>query len=153
MFNSKTIKVCYILCIHIKSYPMSSHWFSLIKIYCICPNLYFRYIIFWINTIKFRFVLIFSFISKFVEGWGDIKISDQVYLFLYLLLLLLALLMHFLIYYQLMLLITLGEIHSDISSRILIPTIWYCCPTSGAPKKKKTRQKKVCSNLKWLGSA
>ena len=36
MFNSKTIKVCYIFSIHIKSNPMNSFWFILIKIYFIC---------------------------------------------------------------------------------------------------------------------
>ena len=41
MFNSKTIKLCYIFSIHIQSYSVSSYWFILIKIYYICPILCF----------------------------------------------------------------------------------------------------------------
>ena len=64
MFNSKAIKVhCRVRCSsvissHIQSRPMSFYWSKLIKIYYTCPILYFRQIISWINTIKFRFVLV-----------------------------------------------------------------------------------------------
>ena len=37
---------------------MSPYWFILIKIYYIFPILYFKWIISWIKTIKFRFILI-----------------------------------------------------------------------------------------------
>ena len=46
MSNSKTIIVSYIFTIHIWCFPMSSYWLILIKIYYICPILYFRYIFF-----------------------------------------------------------------------------------------------------------
>ena len=42
MFNSKTIKISYIIIINIQSNSMSSSWFILIKIYYLCPILYFR---------------------------------------------------------------------------------------------------------------
>ena len=42
MFNSKTIKMSYISYIHIKSNPIISYQFVLIKIYYICPILYFK---------------------------------------------------------------------------------------------------------------
>ena len=58
IFNSKAIKVCCIIIINKQRYPMSFQWLILIKIYYICSIVYFRYIISWINTIKFRFVLI-----------------------------------------------------------------------------------------------
>ena len=68
IFNSKTIKACYIFSTHIQSNPTSSYWFILIKIYYICCILYFRQIISWINTIKFKFILII-----FLTGWDGIK--------------------------------------------------------------------------------
>ena len=58
MFNSKTIKVYYILSIYIQTNPMSSYWFIPIRIYYICPIPYFRKNFSWIKAIKVRFVLI-----------------------------------------------------------------------------------------------
>ena len=65
MFNSKAIKIHCIIIIHILNYPMSFYWFILITIYYICPILYFRYIIYGINTIIHRFILTICYISKF----------------------------------------------------------------------------------------
>ena len=38
VFNSKTIKICYIITIHIQSYPMRSHWFALFKLVLLPDN-------------------------------------------------------------------------------------------------------------------
>ena len=46
IFNSKTIKIYYFICIHMQNYSMRSYWFKPMNIYYICPILYFRYIIF-----------------------------------------------------------------------------------------------------------
>ena len=62
VFNSKTFKECYILSIHIQSYPLSSYCLLLNKIYYICPIFYFRKNISSINTIKFRFILEIFFV-------------------------------------------------------------------------------------------
>ena len=70
MFDSKAIKACYIFNIYRQSNPMSSYRFILIKIYYICPILYFRYIISWINTIKLRFILIIFLYFKTSQRMG-----------------------------------------------------------------------------------
>ena len=57
VFNSKAIKLCYIIIIHLEIYPMSSYWFIISKIYYTYPILYFRWIVSWINSFKFRFIL------------------------------------------------------------------------------------------------
>ena len=58
MLNSKIIKMNYVNFIHMQSYSMSSYWFIRIKIHYIFPILYFKWIISWKKTIKFRFILI-----------------------------------------------------------------------------------------------
>ena len=58
MFNSKAIKMYYVITIHMQSYPMSSYSFKLIKIYYILPILYVKLIISWISSIKVRLILI-----------------------------------------------------------------------------------------------
>ena len=97
MFNSKAIKIDYIIIIKIQSYLMCSYWFILIKIYFECPILYFRSIISWINTIKFRLILIILLRSKFFKGWGGIKNPGLLQLCLSLIWFCLYLLIRFLI--------------------------------------------------------
>ena len=40
VFNTKAIKVCYIITIYVESYSVRSYWFILIKIYYTGPILY-----------------------------------------------------------------------------------------------------------------
>ena len=62
VFNSKTVIICYIISMHIPSYPMSSHWFVLVKFCKICPHP-----LSWVSC----------FLNKHhqVEGWGSIENS------------------------------------------------------------------------------
>ena len=66
MFNSKVIKYIII----IQSYPMSSYWIVLMKMYYIWIIMYFRQIISWINTIKFWFILIILLYYKINQRTG-----------------------------------------------------------------------------------
>ena len=58
IFNSKAVKLSYIITINIENYLTRSYWFVLIKIYYVCPIFCFRWIISWINTIKVTFIFI-----------------------------------------------------------------------------------------------
>ena len=66
VFNSRTIKECCMKTINMQSYPLSSYLLILI-IYYIGPILYLYLIIFWINTIKFGFILKISLFFKITE--------------------------------------------------------------------------------------
>ena len=66
VFNSRTIKECCMKTINMQSYPLSSYLLILI-IYYIGPILYLYLIIFWINTIKFSFILKISLFFKITE--------------------------------------------------------------------------------------
>ena len=66
VFNSRTIKGCCMKTINMQSYPLSSYLLILI-IYYIGPILYLYLIIFWINTIKFGFILKISLFFKITE--------------------------------------------------------------------------------------
>ena len=66
VFNSRTIKKCCMKTINMQSYPLSSYLLILI-IYYIGPILYLYLIIFWINTIKFGFILKISLFFKITE--------------------------------------------------------------------------------------
>ena len=103
MFYSKTFKIRNIIIISVQSNPMSSNIRVLIKIYCICPILYFSEIIWRKPPLNLRSFWYFC-ISKFVKGWGGIKnpfyyyfhnqllqFLHQLYLFLYLFLLYISL--------------------------------------------------------------
>ena len=67
ILNSKATKIYYIkrcysvFTILIQSDPMSSCWFKLIKIYCICSILIVNY---FLNAIKFRFAVIIHLYFK-----------------------------------------------------------------------------------------
>ena len=79
IFNSKVVKIYYIIIILIWSYSVSFYWFILIKIYYICPIFYFRWIISWINTIKLRFVLIillYLLLRRHLKLWPAVTVSS-----------------------------------------------------------------------------
>ena len=84
IFYSKRIKISNVIILCIQSNPMSSNIGVLIKIYYICPMLYFLQIISWIYTIKSRFILIIFLYFK-IKGWGGIKnpfcLDDLVFYF------------------------------------------------------------------------
>ena len=77
MFTSKAIKVCcivrcsHIIIIHIRSYPITSYCFVLIKIYHICCIFYFRLIVYQINTIKSRFIFVTFCVSLYFSSCNN----------------------------------------------------------------------------------
>ena len=56
IFDSKAIKIGWIIILNIQTYPISSYWFICIKIFHLCCIFYFRQIISWTNTINFCFI-------------------------------------------------------------------------------------------------
>lgn len=97
IFNSKTIKTCQIINVHIQTYPVGSYWFVIIKIWPIlylqCVCLCNRKIISWIDIIKsedfFDNIFILFFYFKISLVWQFLILITWFLLFLYQLVLLL----------------------------------------------------------------
>ena len=64
---------------HILCNPMSYYWFILIKIYYVCPILYFKQLFFFFLSKQHQ---IFLYFSKLLKGWVGIKNPDQLCFFL-----------------------------------------------------------------------
>ena len=64
VYSSKTMKICFIITIHIESDPLSSNWFVFIKIYYACPVFILGKSFHELNTTIPWFLLIISLYLK-----------------------------------------------------------------------------------------